>query len=164
MATQKQIDANRRNAELSTGPQTPEGKQVASLNALQSGIYAESTVIPGEDPTALLALTAEYYGHHRPAAPEARALVDSPIHHEWILRRLRHSEAAVYNCDCSQCETRYAETSEAATISGRLACELPKLEHLQRRINSTERNYHRSLKALQALELNPEPSGEAATT
>jgi hypothetical protein len=61
MATQKQIDANRRNAELSTGPQTPEGKQVASLNALQSGIYAESTVIPGEDPTELLALVAEYY-------------------------------------------------------------------------------------------------------
>jgi hypothetical protein len=37
MATQKQIDANRANAKKSTGPKTPEGKIIASLNAIKHG-------------------------------------------------------------------------------------------------------------------------------
>src|ERR1035438_4187632 len=78
MATLKQIDANRRNAQFSTGPITPEGKQTAALNALQTGIYAETEVLPTERPEDLRTLAAEYHNHHRPATPEARDLVDTP--------------------------------------------------------------------------------------
>jgi len=39
MASQKQIDANRRNAERSTGPRTPEGKAIVKNNALKHGLY-----------------------------------------------------------------------------------------------------------------------------
>ena len=35
MATQKQIEANRRNAQRSTGPHPPQGKLTASQNALK---------------------------------------------------------------------------------------------------------------------------------
>ena len=48
MATIKQIDANRRNAQNSTGPQSPEGKQTTALNALKTGLYATAELIPGE--------------------------------------------------------------------------------------------------------------------
>src|SRR4051812_36922705 len=40
MATQKQIAANRRNAERSTGPRTAKGKESSSANAIQHGLTA----------------------------------------------------------------------------------------------------------------------------
>jgi len=52
MPTQNQIQANRRNAQHSTGPRTAEGKAASSMNALKSGIDARSSVIPGEDAAA----------------------------------------------------------------------------------------------------------------
>ena len=48
MATQKQIEANRRNALLSTGPNTPLGKAISRLNALRHGRRATKLVLLGE--------------------------------------------------------------------------------------------------------------------
>jgi hypothetical protein len=172
MATIKQIDANRRNAQHSTGPRTEEGKQAASLNALKTGIYAESEVIPGERPEAFAALAAEYHAHHRPATPEARDLVDSLIRNAWLLRRLAAAEAAAFNCDCEGCRQTYEGCTDLQIVSHRVVRNVKRLDLLQRRINSTERNYHRSLKALQTLPasgpgpqpLDPEPiSGNLAS-
>ena len=47
------VEANRRNAAKSTGPLSVEGKAVSSMNALQSGIHAESAIITGEDTSPL---------------------------------------------------------------------------------------------------------------
>jgi hypothetical protein len=49
MATQKQIEANRRNAQKSTGPKTEAGKATAKFNALKHGMTAEVAVLPHED-------------------------------------------------------------------------------------------------------------------
>src|SRR3954467_9310326 len=40
MATDKQIEANRRNAQKSTGPNTTEGKNIARANACKHGLAA----------------------------------------------------------------------------------------------------------------------------
>jgi hypothetical protein len=49
MATQKQILANRRNGQMSTGPRTAEGKSVCRLNALRHGLTGQIDVrIPEE--------------------------------------------------------------------------------------------------------------------
>ena len=53
MATEKQIEANRRNSQLSTGPRTDAGKSISRMNALKSGLHAVSHVIRSEDPKAL---------------------------------------------------------------------------------------------------------------
>jgi hypothetical protein len=42
MATANKIAANRRNALLSTGPRTPEGKRISSGNALTFGLFANN--------------------------------------------------------------------------------------------------------------------------
>jgi hypothetical protein len=47
--SEKQIEANRRNAQLSTGPTTPEGKNAVRLNALKHGLLARETVIATGD-------------------------------------------------------------------------------------------------------------------
>jgi hypothetical protein len=55
MPTQIQIQANRRNAQLSTGPRTGQGKAISRRNALKTGIDARNELASGEDPTALAA-------------------------------------------------------------------------------------------------------------
>ena len=50
-------DANRRNAQRSTGPRTPAGKATSSKNALQHGLLAAQTLLPDEDADALTALS-----------------------------------------------------------------------------------------------------------
>jgi hypothetical protein len=50
MASVAQIQANRLNAQKSTGPRTPEGKERASQNAIKHGLLAREAVIQGEDP------------------------------------------------------------------------------------------------------------------
>lgn len=49
MASEKQIDANRRNAQKSTGPKTDAGKAKARMNAVKHGLLAKVPVLPDED-------------------------------------------------------------------------------------------------------------------
>jgi hypothetical protein len=49
MSSKKQIAANRRNAQKSTGPRFAEGKARSKMKALKSGIYAEE-VAPSSQP------------------------------------------------------------------------------------------------------------------
>src|ERR1039457_3884179 len=96
MSSQRQIEANRRNVQKSTGPTSVTGKAVSSLNALKTGIHAKSLALPYENLADLEFLIAEYYHHHQPDSPEARGFVDDLIHCEWTLRRLRNSETQMY--------------------------------------------------------------------
>jgi len=49
MATEKQIIANRRNAQLSTGPRTEEGRAVSRLNAYQHGLTGQIEVMTPDE-------------------------------------------------------------------------------------------------------------------
>src|SRR5260370_36592795 len=93
MPTQAQLNANRLNAQKSTGPKSPEGKAISSLNALKSGIDAWSHIIPGEDPAEFEALAIAFHFHYRPADPTQLALVDTLTSAAGIQRRLRRIEA-----------------------------------------------------------------------
>src|SRR4051812_5822803 len=93
MASEQQTEANRRNAQKSTGPRSAEGKARSSLNHLKTGIDSESLVLPGEDPAAVEALRVEYYDHHQPQTPDERDTLDAIIHAVCLLRRLRRLEA-----------------------------------------------------------------------
>src|ERR1017187_3518263 len=79
MATIKQIDANRQNAQRSSGPRSPEGKAASRFNALKSGIDAQAEVIPSEDPAQLETLLAEYRERFDTSTAERRMLVDTLV-------------------------------------------------------------------------------------
>ncbi len=160
MATLRQIEANRRNALKSTGPRSIEGKAASRLNALKTGIHAQLEIIPSEDANELAALAAEYCGRFQPAAPEERALVDSLVHHEWLLRRLRAAEAQLWDYTIMDTESsRLPNDYELGRVADRRQ---EAFSRLQRRIDSAERNYHRSLKELQRLQpAAPMPAGRA---
>src|SRR5438132_11769984 len=75
MSSQRQIDANRLNAQKSTGPTTPEGRAAVSLNSLKYGLYAETLILPGEDPATFEALLDRLDAEHQPATPTEEAFV-----------------------------------------------------------------------------------------
>jgi hypothetical protein len=155
MATQKQIEANRLNSRKSTGPRTPAGKSVSRMNALKTGIDANSQVIRGEDPSALATLTAEYYDRYQPSTPEQRALVDTLISCDWLQRRLRLAESQLWEHAFERMDRWDSET--AAPLGEAFSSNSQAFSRLQRRIDSADRNYHRALKELRRLQPSPAP-------
>ncbi|HUB82076.1 MAG TPA: hypothetical protein VMB03_24935 [Bryobacteraceae bacterium] len=143
MATPKQIAANRRNSQKSTGPRTEEGKARSAMNALKTGIDAKTQLIRGETQTALSELTAEYYGQYQPASPGQRALVDILIDCEWLLRRFRAIESQLYE---------NAFDIFDITLGKVFTDNCDVFARLQRRIDSTQRHYHNALRALERLQ------------
>lgn len=149
MATPKQIEANRRNAQSSTGPRTAAGRSASRMNALKSGIDAKSQIIRGESPAAQESLTAEYYSRFRPATPEQRFLADTLINSDWLLRRFRTVEAQLWEKEFLDDDGQYdPKTAKGITF----VREHEAFLHLQRRIDSAGRAYHRALRALERLQ------------
>ena len=64
MTSFRQIEANRRNAQLSTGPGTEEGKRRSRQNAVRHGLTAETVIVALEDAEDYaafeMAVTADY--------------------------------------------------------------------------------------------------------
>jgi hypothetical protein len=147
MATIKQIEANRRNAQKSTGPTSVTGKAVSSMNALKTGIHAKSLLLPSEKLADLEQLIQEYYDHHNPTTPEARAVLDDLIYGEWLKRRLRTAETQLWAHDHEdrfQPDNKYPLGQTAASRGKAFA-------QLQWRIECTRRASRQALQDLQQL-------------
>src|SRR3989442_3058098 len=159
MPTEAQINANRLNAQKSTGPPSPEGKATSALNALKPGIDAWSPIIPGEVPADLESLTEQFLLHYRPADPIQLSLVDTLISAEWIQRRLRRIEAQLWNyqVECLDKNLSHADFIDASIqhnspLGHAYQDALDPFTRIQRRIDATNRMFLRTLKALQGLQ------------
>ena len=88
MPTDKQIAANRRNAQKSTGPRTLAGKIKSSLNALRHGLYSDIYILKTEDADTFRNFAAAYLQEFDPQTPSELELVDMLIHTAWRRRRI----------------------------------------------------------------------------
>ncbi len=96
MSTDAQIAANRRNAQLSSGPASETGKATSSLNALKTGLTGRTVLLPSEDATAYAAHVARCEAQWQPAADPERSLVQALADTEWRLLRIPSLEAGIY--------------------------------------------------------------------
>jgi hypothetical protein len=156
MATLNQIEANRLNAQKSTGPRSVEGKAVSSQNALKTGIDAESLIIRGEDGDDLETLTAEYVARFCPQTPEQRHYVDSLIRDDWQLRRLAKADAQIWEYAMSSA----FKLDQNAPLGHAFQRADKSFIRLQRRIDSTHRSYKAALHELQRLQAE-QPAAQA---
>ena len=156
MSTLRQLEANRRNSQKSTGPTSVPGKAASSMNALKTGIHAKSLVLPTEKLADLQQLIDEYYQSHYPASPEARIMLDEIIRCEWTLRRLGAAETQLFEYAHQE-----AFTAEDDFPLGQSCMNQHKsFGQLQWRIDSTRRALYRALHTLQELEAAPPPPVE----
>jgi hypothetical protein len=97
MATESQINANRRNAQKSTGPKTPEGKARSRQNGLQHGLTAQTCMLENEDPEALLELLQELQEKYDPQDTDEDFLLERMAKARFKYNRIMPLEAAILN-------------------------------------------------------------------
>jgi hypothetical protein len=92
MSSERQIKANTKNAQSSTGPVSPEGKAIVSRNAIKHGIFAKDLVISTgdgrEDKLKYYQLLAELERDLVPYGSMETLLVEKIAVNYWRLRRL----------------------------------------------------------------------------
>jgi len=91
----KRADANRQNAQKSTGPRTPEGKTRSSLNAVKHGLTAQTALLPGESYEELDALARSLHAQLKPVGALQGILAERVVSLTWKLRRCASAEAEV---------------------------------------------------------------------
>lgn len=95
MATDKQIEANQRNALMSTGPRSLAGKARSRQNALKHGLTASQTMLPGEDPVEFAGLRESLFNSLKPLNDLEFQLVERIASLIWRIRRVPAFEVAL---------------------------------------------------------------------
>ena len=96
MTSLKQIKANRRNAENSTGPRSEAGKQRSSRNAVRHGLTAETVIEPLEDAEDYAAFEEAIAASFDPETAVERELILRLASLLWRLRRATSIETALF--------------------------------------------------------------------
>ena len=161
MATEAQMNANRANAQKSTGPTSDTGKARVSQNALKTGIYAESETTTHEDSLQLVQLTTEYYDQHQPATPEARQMVDELIQCAWRTRRINRGEARLWDYLYSQTENTPEHLREGHVLF--LGCvQFARIERMLQTLRRRTSQISAELEKLEAQQPKPAPAPQPA--
>ncbi len=112
MASQRQTEANRRNASLSTGPNTPAGKTTVSQNSLTHGLLARDAVMPDEDPRGFLEILTALQAEFQPVGLLEDFLIHQMAASQWRLRRLSRIETGLLTCRLAKTRELEREAQE----------------------------------------------------
>src|SRR5882724_3645712 len=155
MASQRQIEANRRNA---AGPHlmSEEGKEVLRTNAIRHGLAAKRhIVLRGEDKSFYDELLNALLDHHAPADPQEEMLVHQIAEHHWRLLRARSMETACFEANLDDYATKYGQNPaelDAINYAGVVSAGLSKFAkvtgQIQRYETTAERSYYRAIREL----------------
>jgi hypothetical protein len=96
MSSFRQIEANRRNARLSTGPVTEEGKRKSRQNALRHGLTAETVIDALEDAEDYVAFEMAVTADYDAQSAVERELVLRLASLLWRLRRATAIESGLF--------------------------------------------------------------------
>jgi hypothetical protein len=97
MASQAQLEANRKNAQKSTGPKTPEGKAVVAQNGTTHGLTARTTLIAGENPEHFKQFRDHMLEELRPCGLLESTLADHIIDLSWRLSRASRIQSGTFD-------------------------------------------------------------------
>jgi hypothetical protein len=95
-ASASQLEANRRNAQLSTGPATDTGKTASARNAISHGLTSKHPVLPSESTEQYQQHLESYVEIYRPVGFEQIQMVAELADLRWRLRRVPIHEAGLF--------------------------------------------------------------------
>jgi hypothetical protein len=161
MISEKKREANRRNAQLSTGPTSPEGRKTVSRNAVTHGLRARHVVTIAERPAEFERLCADLEAEWDPQTHAERFLVEQLAVIQWKLGRWEAVESVTLLQSTTVCLT-FHNFEEYKTEDGmvRIPDTMDKRED---RVNRTldrhsqficrlERSWYKALETLQHLQ------------
>ena len=92
MPTQKQLAANSRNAQKSTGPRTAEGKSISRLNARREGFTGQIVILDAEDRPHFEKFKSDLVADLQPKTTLELSLAHGIAWDTWRLNHLRAIE------------------------------------------------------------------------
>jgi hypothetical protein len=141
MPSDARTEANRANAQKSTGPRTPEGKARSSRNAFDHGLCsAQLAVKPGQE-DEFNEMQAGLYEEILPIGGLEDELFKALIHAAWNQRRCRQAEAGL--------QRKAAEQGLDPLLDPAFEADLRRIDLYGRRAASA---FHRNLKAIRDLQ------------
>jgi hypothetical protein len=151
MATLKQIEANRLNAQKSTGPRTDAGKVASAQNARKHGCYSTYLVLEGQDQEQYDQLLDEFMRDLQPRDIRERNLVEMMAVEWWHLGQCEFMRSHIYP-DQYRRTRRYTKQWQEISSEHRLqlvaehfstGC-LKDMLHLSQLKDRVNRNYHKA--------------------
>jgi hypothetical protein len=158
MSTEKQTEANRLNAQKSTGPKTPEGKAKVSQNAVTHGLTAFRPVLANENPEEYTLFRDDFFRHHAPAGILEQSLAQRAADTLWRLQRAQDYETAVLNNLITEARSASdgISSDDPNSLLGQVLLDDFRqnhcLEKIQKYEMAIERSYFRTVKELRHLQ------------
>ncbi len=159
MTSQKQIDANRANAQRSTGPKSAATKAISRLNALRDGLTGQITTLSDADRALFDQLKGELIAGFNPQTPMENKLAQAIAWDTWRLDRLRAVEINIYAADLVDNigqDDDYPDNPDdfdsAMSGAATFRCHAKRFELMSLYETRMNRNMHRNLAILRDLQ------------
>ena len=94
--SEAQFNANRANAQMSTGPTSPAGKEISSHNAVKTGLTGRTILLPTDDVAAYQSIVAMVNAKFAPVNDIEQHLTQTIADTEWRLLRIPVLESGFY--------------------------------------------------------------------
>jgi hypothetical protein len=154
--SESQLNANRRNPTLSTGPVTAEGKSRSSRNALKTGLTGRTVLLPTEDAELYDLHVQRFKNELRPVGDRETELVQAIADTQWRLGRIPSLEMGIYALGRQQFAEQHQnldpkEASALIEVQTFLAYQ-KQLNNLSVQEARLRRQYEKDLAELQSLQ------------
>src|SRR5438067_1504253 len=94
MASRAQLEANKANAQKSTGPTSDQGKRNSRMNALKHGLTARCVTLPNENPNVYPDRLEQWLDYYDTGDPAQVALIERAVLATIRLQRCARYETA----------------------------------------------------------------------
>ncbi len=148
MATERQIEANRRNALLSTGPKTEEGKAVVSGNAIKHGILTDRLFVQDDLQEEFARMREGFYLEFQPKGNLEVYLLERVISCAWRLALITQVESEMFRVESSWDKIK-------AVFEGYSADSMAVISRYE---NAIERSFYKALETFKQAQLNNKES------
>jgi hypothetical protein len=149
MISEKQLEANRRNAQSSTGPTTEKGKRNSSHNAVRHGFTGQVVILTPEDREAHDKFCAGIIADLKPESAVEQQLAQSISEDFWRGNRLRATENNIFAKASAGSQSEVETALATADAFLREAKQLQLLTLYEQRINRAIQKNMDQFRALQ---------------
>lgn len=156
MISQQQLEANRQNAQLSTGPKTEEGKRRCAQNAVRHGLTGQVSAMTEEDRAAHDEFCSAMLKDLAPEGAIETQFAQRVATDSWRLNRISAIEdnifALGFEVHGKEIDTEHPEIHAALTAARTFEAAAKQLQLLSLYEQRLTRSVHKNLAALQDLQ------------